>query len=137
MRLGMDVRIVAYLIGLEGHPINEAPMIIAQEDRPFRDGQTPALLFEQAVGIHVALAPRLALRVGNSIHRVGEHMMNRRVARGDPPDLAAGMTLQLEGQSFSAEPESHTRRREPSYGEVYRADDTTRASPDKSCLVAQ
>ena len=116
MWLGMDVRIDAHLIGLERHPINEAGMMLAQEHRPFRDGHAAAPLFEQAVRIQVALTPRLAVRVGASIHRVGEHMMNRGVARCDPSNVAAGMDLQWEGQSFAAEPEPDASRG-PEFGE--------------------
>src|SRR5208337_4102806 len=61
--------------------------------------------FDGAVIINVTFTPGLAVGVSASIHRIGQDVVDRRVSRGDPTDLARGPLLQRERQLFGAKPE--------------------------------
>src|ERR1700682_6232192 len=74
------------LVGLKGGPIDEARMVVGDENPPLIDGQMTHSLLDGAVFIDVAFAPCLAVGVSASIHRIGEDVVERGVGRSDPAD---------------------------------------------------
>src|SRR6266853_3142510 len=74
------------LVGLKGCPIDEAGMMVRNENRPLSDGQMTHPLLDDALFINVAFAPALAVGVSASIHRIGEDVVECSVSRRDPAD---------------------------------------------------
>src|SRR5437879_1553375 len=72
MRLRTCVAIEPRLIGLEGDPIDEARMMVRNEDRPLVHGEMTHAFLDHALFIDVTLAPALAISVSASIHRIGQ-----------------------------------------------------------------
>ena len=89
MRHGPGVGIEPRLIGLKGCPIDEAGMMILNENRPLIDGQMRDALFDSAVLINVAFILGLAVRVSASIHRIGQDAVKRVISRCHPADRRA------------------------------------------------
>ena len=70
-RVGIEPR----LIGLKGGPIDEAGMMVVDENGPLIHGQMPNPFSDGAVFIDVAFVPGLAVGVSASIHRIGEDVV--------------------------------------------------------------
>ena len=114
MRLRPGVGIEPRLIGLKGRPIDEAGMMVRDENGPLIHGQMPHPFSDDAVFIDVAFAPGLAVGVSASIHRIGQDVVECGVSRSDPADRArhaGGRRLQRKGQTFGTEPEPDPARR--------------------------
>jgi hypothetical protein len=96
------------LIGLESCPIDEAGVVIANENGPL--GLRPlAYAFSYIpVFIDKALKARFAIDIGASIHRVGQDLVNFRVGRGHPADICAGILPRGKQQALGAEMQPHT-----------------------------
>lgn len=113
MWLRPGVGIEPRLVGLEGGPIDEAGMVLGDENRPLFHGKMTHPFLEDALFIDVAFASGLAVGISASIHRIGQDVVERRVSRSDPADrarLAIGSELQGKQQPFGAKPEPHTTR---------------------------
>src|ERR1700686_3233668 len=74
------------LIGLEGSPIDEAGMMVRNEDCPLIHRKMPNAFLDGAVFIDVAFVAGLAVGVSASIHRIGENVVERSISRRDPAD---------------------------------------------------
>ena len=110
MRLRPGVGIQPRLVGLVGRPIDEAGMMLGNEDGPLRDGQMTYALPDGAVFIDVAFIPGLAVGISASIHRIGQNVVDCGISRSDPTDGAhptSGRLLQWQRQSCGAKPEPH------------------------------
>jgi hypothetical protein len=103
----MRVRTNAYLVGLEGRPVDEAWMVITDDDAPFGARQTASALAHAPKLVDVALVPGFPIDVRASIDGVREHLMDLRVCRHDPRDLAERARLERPLQILRAQPEPH------------------------------
>jgi hypothetical protein len=101
----MEVAIDARLIGFVRLPVDEAFVVVGEEDRPFGARQPADSLLDGAVGRDVPLAARSTIDVGTSVYRIGEHVVNRGVRRRHPADAIDAVGLQRERQPFGAKPE--------------------------------
>src|SRR4030095_2339167 len=88
MRLRSCVGIEPCLVGLEGSPIDEARMMVQDENGPLIHGEMTNAFLDGAVFIDVAFVPRLTVRVSASTLRIGEYLMECVVGRSDPADRA-------------------------------------------------
>lgn len=88
MRLRPGVGIQPRLVGLAGRPIDEAGMMLGNEDGPLSDGQMAYPFPDGAVFIDVACIPGLAVGICASIHRIGQNVVDRGISRSDPADGA-------------------------------------------------
>ena len=86
MGLRPGVGVEPRLIGLEGCPIDEAGMMVWDEDGPLLHGQMPNPFPDGAVFIDVAFVPGLTVGVSASIHRIGEDVVECGVSGSDPAD---------------------------------------------------
>ena len=114
VRFRSGVGIEPRLVGLEGGPIDEAGMMVRNEDRPLIHGKMPNPFSDGAVFIDVAFVPGLAVGVSASIHRIGEDVVECGVSRRDPTDRTrhtGGRRLQRKRQTFGTEPEPDAARR--------------------------
>jgi hypothetical protein len=102
------------LVRLKGSPIDEAGMMVWDENGPLIDGQMTHPLPDDTLFIYVAFAPGLAVGVSASIHRIGEDLMECVIGRSDPADRARHTSrrrLQWKRQTFGAKPEPDPPRR--------------------------
>src|SRR5882762_8963758 len=107
MRLRPGVGVEPRLIGLKGRPIDEAGMMVRNEDGPLIHRKMPNAFPDGAVFIDVAFVPGLAVRVSASIHRIGEDVVECGVSRSDPADRTRHTSrrrLKWKRQTFGAEP---------------------------------
>ena len=105
-RVGVETR----LVGLEGCPIDEAGVVLMNENSPLRDGKMTHPLLDGTVFIDVAFAAGLA--VGSAgIYRIGQDVMNCRVSRNHPTNLA--MTARPAEGKDKLPNETRARRDEP------------------------
>src|SRR6202023_1102265 len=114
MRLRTCVGIEPRLVGLKRSPIDEAGMMVRDEDCPLIHGKMPNAFPDGAVFIDIAFVASLAVRVSASIHRIGENVVERSISRRDPADRTRHTRrrrLQWKRQTFGAEPEPHAARR--------------------------
>src|SRR4051812_34877345 len=84
-------------IRLKGCPIDEAGMMILNENGPLIHGQMPNAFPDNAVFINVAFVLGLAVGVSASIHRIGQDLMQCVVSRRYPADRtrhSGGRSLQ-------------------------------------------
>src|SRR5262245_64356453 len=99
------------LIGL---PIDEPGMMLLYEHLPFGTRKTSRALLARARRIQRRLLARFAIGVGAGIDGVGEHMVDSRVARIDPAEIAAVAHLQwnllLRGTTATRDAPSRSRR---------------------------
>src|SRR3954453_580633 len=108
MRLRSCVGIEPRLVRLEGSPIDEARMMVQDENGPLIHGKMPNTFPDGAVFIDIAFVSGLAVGVSASIDRIGEDLVECMVGRSDPADRArhaGGHRLQRKRQTFGAEPE--------------------------------
>jgi hypothetical protein len=105
MRVRVEVGAEARLIGFIGHPVDEAFVVAGNEDRPFGAGQMTHALLDRAIGVDVALAPGFSIRVGASINRIREDVVDGRIGWRDPADLRDPVRLEGKEQPFGAKPE--------------------------------
>ena len=63
------------LIGLKGGPIDEAGMMVRDENRPLLHGQMTHPFPDGALFIDVTFGPGLAVGVSASIHRIGQDLV--------------------------------------------------------------
>ena len=75
MRHGPGVGIEPRLIGLKDRPIDEAGMMILNENGPLIHGQMPNAFPDDTVFINVAFALGFAVGVSASIHRIGQDLV--------------------------------------------------------------
>ena len=94
----------ARLIGLIGRPIDKARVVLGDEYGPLRTRQVTGPLFNHTLCIDIALASGLSIRIGASIHRIGEHVVDSGVGGSDPADLAQMVGLQRKGEALGAKP---------------------------------
>jgi hypothetical protein len=105
MRLGMGVGGNARPIGLIGRPIDEARVMLWDEDRPFGAWQLAGLPFAPPGRIERDLTAGFSVNIGARVNRVCQHMINSGIARVDPPDRCTIMGLHRKGQALAAQPE--------------------------------
>src|SRR6266436_3348674 len=86
MRLGMGVGGNARPIGLIGRPVDEARVMLWDEDRPFGARQLADLPFAPPGRIERDLTAGFSVNIGARVNRVCQHMINSGIARVDPPD---------------------------------------------------
>jgi hypothetical protein len=104
MRAWTNVVREAVLVGLEGRPVDEAAMMVADKDGPFGAwAQFDALAQAPAV-IDVTALLRSAIRVNTSVERVGEDLMDLGVRGRDPAHILKRVRLQREAQALRAKP---------------------------------
>src|SRR5271157_315853 len=103
--LRMLVGINACLVSVEAGPVNKTGMVFGKKHGPLRHGQKTGSFAEPSLAIDVAFTMRLPVRVRASIYRIGEYLMDRVVAGGDPSDLALHMGAQGEAKTFRAKPQ--------------------------------
>src|SRR5260370_36419223 len=77
VRLWPGVGVKPCLIGLKGSPIDEAGMVIRNEDGPLIHGEMANAFSDGALFIDVAFVPGLAVGVSASIYRIGENVVER------------------------------------------------------------
>src|SRR5437867_5432588 len=111
VRSRSSVAIEPSLIALGGGPVNEAGMVVGDEERPLLERKMTHPFLDGTMFIDVALAASFAVRVSASIDRIGEDMVNGGVSGSDPANLSLRPILQREGQSFGAEPKPDPARR--------------------------
>ena len=100
-------------VGLEGGLVDEAGVVLPDQDTPFCLGEPTQPLARVAVLVDVPLAAGLAERVRAGIDRALEHAVDLVVGRGDPPQLA--LRQRRSGNCTpSRRIHSHTWRTEPS-----------------------
>src|ERR1700720_3984192 len=104
MRLGMGVGGNARPIGLIGRPVDEAGVMLWDEDRPFGAWQLADLPFAPPGRIERDLTPGFSVNIGARVNRVCQHMINSGIARVDPPDRCTIMGLHRKGQALAAQP---------------------------------
>src|SRR5690349_23162574 len=104
MRLGMGVGGNTRPIGLIGRPVDEAGVMLWDEDRPFGARQLADLPFAPPGRIERDLTPGFSVNIGARVNRVCQHMINSGIARVDPPDRCTIMGLHREGQALAAQP---------------------------------
>src|ERR1700719_63433 len=105
-RLGVGIE--PCLMGLVSGPINEARMVLWDENGPLSHRKMPHPFPDRAVFIDIAFALGLAVGVSASIHRIRKNMVDCCVSGSDPADrarLARGSKLQRERKAFRSEPE--------------------------------
>ena len=108
MRPGSGVGIEPRLIGLIGRPLDEAGMMVLNENRPLIHRQMPTTFSDGAVFIKVAFVLGLAVGVSASIHRIGQDLVECVIGGSYPADRtrhAGGDGLQRKRQTFGTEPE--------------------------------
>ena len=88
MRLRPGVGVEPRLVRLKGSPIDEAGVMIWDENGPLINGQMTHPLPDDTLFIYVAFAPSLAVGVSASIHRIGKDVVECGVSRNDPADRA-------------------------------------------------
>src|SRR5215467_5099085 len=66
---------------------------------------------QRALLIHVTFPTAFSIGVSASIHRIGERVVDGRVRRGGPPDLAVRAGSRGKGKTLGAEPEPDLARR--------------------------
>ena len=96
------------LVRLKGSPIDEAGVMVWDENCPLIHGQMTHPLPDDTLFIYVAFAPSLAVGVSASIHRIGKDVVECGVSRDDPADrakLACRSILQWKRQALGTEPE--------------------------------
>lgn len=86
MGLRSGIGVEPCLIGLKGAPINEAGMMVQDENGPLIHRKMPNPFSDRAVLIDVAFVFGLAVGVSASIHRIGEDVVECGVSRNDPAD---------------------------------------------------
>src|SRR5436309_8264958 len=106
-----SVAIEPSLIALEGGPVNEAGMMVGDENGPLIEGKMTHSFLDGSVCIDVAFTAGLAVGIRASIHRIGQDVVNGGVSGSDPANLSLRPILQREGQSFGAEPKPDPARR--------------------------
>src|SRR6266581_4423829 len=133
MGLRSGVGVEPCLIGLKGGPIDEAGMMVQDENGPLIHGKMPNPFSDRAVLIDVAFVFGLAVSVSASIHRIGEDVVECGVSRSDPADRTRHTRrrgLQGKRQTFGAEPEPDAARR-TELGETFE----DRADGAGDCLI--
>src|SRR6266700_6175137 len=121
MGLRSSVGVEPCLIGLKGGPIDEAGMVVLDENGPLLHGKMSNPFSDRAVLINIAFVAGLAVRVSASIHRIGEDVVERGVSRSDPADRTGHTRrrrLQWKRQTIGAEPEPDAARR-AEFGETF------------------
>src|ERR1700739_2502405 len=101
MRPRMGVGGNARPIGLIGRPVDEAGVMLWDEDRPFGARQLADLPFSPPGRIERDLTPRSSVTRGGRVSRVCQHMINSGIARIDPPHRCTIMGLQRKGQALA------------------------------------
>src|SRR6266436_432284 len=84
----MQVGVDAYLVSLEGGPIDIAEMMFAKKHRPLGHGQKTSSLAQPSVVIDVLFSMKFSVGVRASIHRIGEYGMDGGVrwrCKSEPP----------------------------------------------------
>ena len=75
MRLRSGVGVEPRLIALKGGPIDEAGMMVLDENGPLIDGKMPNTFPDSAMFIDVAFVAGLAVGISASIHRIGQDVV--------------------------------------------------------------
>src|SRR5260370_37041921 len=86
VRLWPGVGVKPCLIGLKGSPIDEAGMVIRNEDGPLIHGEMANAFSDGALFIDVAFVPGLAVGGSARIYRIGANVGERGVSGGYPAD---------------------------------------------------
>src|ERR1017187_6176643 len=92
----------ACLIGLISLPVDEAFMMLRDEDLPFGTRQVSYALAANPCRVQCRLPPGFAIGVGAGIDGVRQHVVDSGVARLDPTDPAALVHLPREAEPFAA-----------------------------------
>src|ERR1700746_107172 len=95
----------AYVVSLEGGPIDVAEMMFAKKHRPLGHGQKTSSLAQSSLVIDVLFSVKFSVGVRASIHRIGEYGMGGGVRRRAPPDLALHVLTRGEGKTLGAGPQ--------------------------------
>src|ERR1700693_2315141 len=102
------VRIKPRLIGFESCPVDEARMMVPEQNSPLFHGQMSHPFPDGAVCINVTFVASLTVGVSASIHRIGQDLVDSMVGGSHPADgtgHAGGQNLQRKRQTFGTEPE--------------------------------
>src|SRR6201994_4858531 len=97
MRLRMGVGGNARPIGFKGRPVDKARVMLWDEHRPFGAWLLAGLSFGSPGRIERDLTAGFSVDIGACVNRVGQHMINRGVARVDPLDRGTIMGLHRGG----------------------------------------
>src|ERR1035437_5861915 len=89
MGLRPGVGIELRLVGLESGPIDEAGMMVGDENRPLLNGKMTYPFPDGAVFIDVAFVASFTVGVSASIHRIAQNVVDRSVGRSYPADRAS------------------------------------------------
>lgn len=111
MRTWPDVLGETLLVGLEGLPVDEAFVMVADEDGPFRARAQFEALAQASALIDVTGLLRSAIHVDAGVERVGEDLMDFGVSGRDPAHILKRVRVQREAQALRAEPQPHAPRR--------------------------
>src|SRR5207244_8672213 len=106
-------------VGVDGPPTNRRPHGSARQSpsRLFAEvGQMTSAPSEPSLFVDIAFMTTPSVDVSASIHRMGEHIMNRGVSGSDPTDLAFHVLAHGEGKTLGTEPEPDLADRSP-FGE--------------------
>jgi hypothetical protein len=101
----MNVGVDAVLVGPERRPIDKPGMMFGKKHGPLCHRQVTGSSSGHSLFIDIAFMTRLPVGVSASIHRIGEHVMDGRVSRGDPTDLAFHVRAQREGKPLGPQPQ--------------------------------
>src|SRR5438552_908515 len=110
MGLRSGVGVEPCLIALKGGPIDEAGMMVQDENGPLIHGKMPNPFSDRTVLIDVAFVFGLAVSVSASIHRIGEDVVECGVSRSDPADRTRHTRrrrLKWKRQTLGAEPKPY------------------------------
>src|SRR5258708_34467081 len=110
MRLRMGVGGNARPIGLIGRPVDEAGVMLWDEDRPFGAWQLADLPFAPPGRIERDLTAGFSVNIGARGNRVWQEMVNRGIAQVHPPDRCTLMRLHGEARARGAAPHPETPR---------------------------
>ena len=111
-RVGRDAGEVV----LVGRPVDIARVVVGDQHRPLRARHSTHTLARHTVFVDDALLPRLAVRVGAGIGRIGEYLVNRMIRRRNPADGVAVVQAQREREFLGNEPQPDAAHR-PEFGE--------------------
>ena len=105
MRTRTDVLSKTLLIGFEGLPVDEAPMMVADEDGPFRARAQFEAFAQASAVIDVTGLLGAAIDVDTGVERVGEDLMDLGIGGGYPTHIGKRVRVQREAQVLGAEPQ--------------------------------
>src|SRR5271166_2341789 len=89
MRLRTGVRIDTHAVGLEGLPVDEARMVVADQDRPLIAGQPARSAPHVALIVNIPFKAGAAIGIGAGVAGMDEDAVDGMVGGDDPAHLPA------------------------------------------------